>query len=75
MVILPLKRGDHPKFFGDDVMNRYHGDEDRIHGLMIKLHSHLKDLFEKLLRTKGDSKNLLMKLIGQLMNDHACLFC
>ena len=73
MVTVPLRRGEHPKYF-DVASNYHHGDEDKVHGHMIKLHAHLKDLFNKLLRTKGDSKKLLLKWIGQLMNEHACLF-
>ena len=73
MVTVPIKRGDHPKYF-DPTTGGHHRDEDTIHGHMIKLHQHMKDLFMKFLRCKGDSKKLLLKWIGQLMNEHACLF-
>jgi len=70
MVTVPIKRGDHPKYF-DPTTGGHHRDEDTIHGHMIKLHQHMKDLFMKFLRCKGDSKKLLLKWIGQLMNEHA----
>ena len=74
MVTEPLKFGDAPKFF--DPSDRAHKqDTDTVHGHMSKLHKHLKNLFIKFLRCEGgESKKLLLKWIGQVMNEHACLF-
>ena len=74
MVTQPLKSGDVPKYF-DPSNSAHKQDTDTVHGHMIKLHQHLKDLLMKFLKCKGcESKNLLLKWIGKLMNEHACLF-